>query len=424
MSDFRSLVYSILDAAEAGGVTLTQAKLRDAISSALTNRPYSAAMAAESAGTLGEIVLPPAHLTAACDAYQLDEVVFAKAFPASGPDDGLTFDIANLLKSPAPLHCQYDGQNQPQPAYVGLDDDGKVTADYSGDIGNSMPMTVWLGRDLRISVEPRISGRALHEYLLGEGRPLLARIHAGHEVEWDGNNMSGKLSVDAETAQEELESGLRDLGEDRALDVGSVEDFLFGGGSRIGDYWTDQTLETLVTSTMEDIAMLDAEIVVEDADAETVREAFIRAAVDEIDEGSRCRLSRHVARSLYALGKITLSQYAGYIAEHDDPQDEIEADLDSELEAIPLWLMDSGASTEEIERGVAAGMAVLAERGVTSTQAYLASLIDAEDEQPLASHLDAWRDAESAAIAACCVGWAQVPEGISLAPARLTPGVS
>lgn len=415
MSDFRSLVYSILDAAKAAGVTLTQAKLRDAISIALTNRPYSAAMAAESAGSLGEIVLPPAHLTAACEAYQLDEVVFAKAFPASGPDDGLTFDIANLLESPAPLYCQYEGQSNLQPAYVGLDEDGKVTADYSGWVGNGGPASVWLGRDLEMSVDPRISGQALHDYLLGEGRPLLARVHAGHEVNWDGNNMRGTLSEDANDASKELEEGLRFLGEHRCLNVSSVEDFLFIS-SRIGDYWTDQSLESLVASTLEDIEMLDVDLVILDADADTVREAFIRAAVDEIDEGSRCRLSRHVARSLYALGKITLSKYAEYVAEHDDPQDETEADLDGELEAIPLWLTDSGASTDDIERGVAAAMAVLAERGVTSTQANLASLIDAEDEQPLASHLDAWRDAESTAIATCCEGWAQVPEGISLAP--------
>lgn len=419
MSDFRTLVLSIESAAKAAGVRLSMSKLRDAISVALTNRTYAASKAAESAGKLGDITLPPPHLAAACEAYQLDQVAFAKAFPSSEPDDGLTFDIANLLESPAPLHCQYEGQYNLQPAYVGLSEDGKVTADYSGEIGNSKPMSVWLGRDLEMSVDPRVSGRDLHEYLLAEGRPLLARIHAGHEVGWDGNNMRGQLSEDAQDAQKELEEGLRVLGENRCLDVCSVEDYLFMGGTRIGEYWTNQTLEALVASTLEEIDMLDADIVVEDADADTVREAFIKAAVDEVDEGSRCRLSRHVARSLYALGKITLPQYAEYIADHDDPQDEGEADFDAELPPIPLWLMDSGASTEEIERGVAAGMAVLAECGVTSTQAYLASLIDAdyEEPQPLTSHLNAWRDAESAAIAACCEGWARVPEGVSLVPA-------
>ena len=111
MSDFRTLVLSIESAAKAAGVRLSMSKLRDAISVALTNRTYAASKAAESAGKLGDITLPPPHLAAACEAYQLDPAMFAKAFPASEPDDGLTFDIANLLESPAPLYCQYQGQN-------------------------------------------------------------------------------------------------------------------------------------------------------------------------------------------------------------------------------------------------------------------------------------------------------------------------
>lgn len=84
------------------------------------------------------------------------------------------------------------------------------------------------------------------------------------------------------------------------------------------------------------------------------------------------------------------------------------------MRSITMWITDSGASTEEIERGVAAAEALLAERGLTPEAAFAASLAAAEGEPHDAAHAQAWCDAEIRAIDECCKGWLRLPEGASL----------
>lgn len=99
------------------GIALSMSKLRDAIALALVDRHYSAAVAAETAGKLPAVVLPPPHLARACEVYGLESVRFAAAFvprPAASAaaddsaaesenGDGLTIKINDLLTGRAPL---------------------------------------------------------------------------------------------------------------------------------------------------------------------------------------------------------------------------------------------------------------------------------------------------------------------------------
>lgn len=80
-----------------------------------------------------------------------------------------------------------------------------------------------------------------------------------------------------------------------------------------------------------------------------------------------------------------------------------------------LWLYDSGASTEEIERGVLAALELLEKAGVTPDEAYAASRAEADDKPFNPAHAQAWREAEIAAIDATCAGWARIPESAVLA---------
>lgn len=82
-----------------------------------------------------------------------------------------------------------------------------------------------------------------------------------------------------------------------------------------------------------------------------------------------------------------------------------------------LWIYDSGASAAEIERGVAAALAIFRERGIDPFAAHAASLA-AADGQPYNPGLEqAWADAETAAFEAAFAGWARWPEGATLGPA-------
>lgn len=121
----------------------------------------------------------------------------------------ITIKTDNLRGEPAPLYCVYPRQTKPQPAYVELNEDGEVSADYNGEIGNAVPMAVWHRRTLRFDVSPRVGGDDLADFLESDAVvALLERIHAGHTVEWDGNNFVGRLTEDAERAAETLTEAL------------------------------------------------------------------------------------------------------------------------------------------------------------------------------------------------------------------------
>jgi len=69
------------------GVRLSMAKLRDAMARAIYNRSYSAAVAAENAGGLGPLVLPPPHLHSVCELYRLDPAILQRACALAAEDD-------------------------------------------------------------------------------------------------------------------------------------------------------------------------------------------------------------------------------------------------------------------------------------------------------------------------------------------------
>lgn len=104
-----------------------------------------------------------------------------------------------------PLYTRYQGQLRPQSAYIWMNEDGEVWADYEGGI-NSMPITVWSGRTLRWQVPEDVKSSALLDFLKDEKViELLGRIHAGHKVFWDEGDYFGSLNDDAAEASEELE---------------------------------------------------------------------------------------------------------------------------------------------------------------------------------------------------------------------------
>lgn len=76
----------------------------------------------------------------------------------------------------APLYQQYDGQTGPQPAYLELTEDGRVRVDWSGEIGNAVPIRVYDGRDTRWTVPASLSVAGI-DALIDEIAPMLERYH-------------------------------------------------------------------------------------------------------------------------------------------------------------------------------------------------------------------------------------------------------
>jgi hypothetical protein len=551
MSKFRELVTVVEARARGFGVQLSMSKLRDAISIALVNRPYSAAMAAEQAGRLEEPGLPPAHLETACARYRLDRLLFGAAFPPSPaqdavldvprlfldpvglkarppvftvmlrdedpipgkrlyvtmtnmepaekaglfqraewsanpgadylpqlkmlvreraldflksidermeendlppgrgspsfvlvtgsalcaldlenyppeivarglekeydllraeratypPDDGLRLRLDNLSSGrPAPLYKRYPGQSAPQQAYVELDERGNVTADCSGEIGNAVPARVWHGRTRRFAVSPSVRATALKAYLEGAGRALLAAVHAGHAVDGDGSTKRGQLTDEAREAEEALEAGLAELEE---ADVWPVEEWLFGANT-ISQLWKLEPLDDLAAS-LEKAAASDG-VQLDGA----VEAALLKAATDAFGGAGAGTLRRNVVRTLVRREEISLLQYAEWVAEFGDGDDVGEAELDRDLPHTSLYIMDSRASSEEIDRGRWAAEASFTASGVSVAQAYIARRLRAEEVPHVAAHAAAWDEAERAAFAEAFKGWYKHPESAVL----------
>lgn len=108
---------------------------------------------------------------------------------------------------PTALYRHYDGQSEAQGAYIELDlREGKLFADYNGDIGNGVPFSVYHGFDRRYSV-PVLTADAVNR-VVRELAPLANRILADWEEVWDGRNMVAELGDDAKAAEAEIEERL------------------------------------------------------------------------------------------------------------------------------------------------------------------------------------------------------------------------
>lgn len=118
--------------------------------------------------------------------------------------DALTVTIKPLDETnPTALFRHYDGETYAQSCHIELDlRDGELTADYDGEIGNAVPMTVWHGIVRRWGI-PCLTAEAANT-LMREIAPLAQRVLDGASIEWDGNNNVGRLTDDAQAAEEEL----------------------------------------------------------------------------------------------------------------------------------------------------------------------------------------------------------------------------
>ena len=150
-----------------------------------------------------------------------------------------------------PLYHKYRGQSAPQPAFIELDENGEVSADWSGEIGNAVPIDVWDGRTLRWAIRPEISQLALDK-LLADGselRMLLTTVHSGHTVVWDGNNNRGRIDDNARRAVEQL---IDQLDEVDFTPVWDAADWLDGCTSCSPDNLTVTVGDVVITATTTD----------------------------------------------------------------------------------------------------------------------------------------------------------------------------
>ncbi|MGW5353384.1 helix-turn-helix domain-containing protein [Streptomyces sp. NPDC004031] len=170
------------------------------------------------------------------------------------------------LDEPAGLYRQYQGQSEPQPAYIELDlRTGTVLATYDSEVGNAVPFSVRHGFERRYGI-PRLTAKAANR-VMDELMPLADRILADWEEVWDGNNHVARLGDDARAAEDEIEKALG-LGSDSTDSYGPFDEAdqvavwdIDGAvnGSEADDYditadTTDERLDEIAAEITRDLA--------------------------------------------------------------------------------------------------------------------------------------------------------------------------
>ena len=153
----------------------------------------------------------------------------------------IALDLGNLDQDRIEPYQRFGDRVDPQPAYVEVDENGSVSADYDGELGCELPVQVRHRLTLRVPVAAEVECGDLAAYLRGAALPLLQAIHDGHLVHWDGSDETGTLTCEAECALTALAAGLQDL---PSVEIWTVEDWLFGSGQSLSDAWPgEQTLD-------------------------------------------------------------------------------------------------------------------------------------------------------------------------------------
>lgn len=213
----------------------------------------------------------------------------------------------NLDRSKAPLYCQYQGQCQPQPAYIELDcrGAGELIADYNGEIGNAVPSYYWHGLAVRWGVSCETSADSLRSLFADDDfMATCQRIVDGFEEEWDGSNFVGRYNDDANSAIEDAERII-----DNSLDqveVYDVESWLFDH-CRLTDHWDSQPLDKAVSE-------LEATIEVNQVVNGDIEDALVERTKYLLDNAPD-RLNRNHVRTLWRRGEINRGQVREWLRE-------------------------------------------------------------------------------------------------------------
>jgi hypothetical protein len=128
-----------------------------------------------------------------------------------------------------PLLHRYPQQSAPQPAYLTLSAEGVTLTDWDAVSDGAPSNAVWHRRTLRWRLgDPSLTTAEIND-LLDAAAPLVARVHAGHTVVWDGKNHVGQLTDDASAASDAMAT-LCD-------DANSTVEWDAARDGALSDYW-------------------------------------------------------------------------------------------------------------------------------------------------------------------------------------------
>lgn len=98
-----------------------------------------------------------------------------------------------MSQSCKPLSLSFPAQCQAQPAYLEISENGDISCDWSGEIGNGQPLRVWHNIDMRFGIDNALDQEDIDE-LIERVRPLALILLKTSAIEWDGNNFKRKFT--------------------------------------------------------------------------------------------------------------------------------------------------------------------------------------------------------------------------------------
>jgi hypothetical protein len=212
------------------------------------------------------------------------------------------------LTGKTPVFFKYPRQFQAQPAFIELDcrRNGELSADYTGEIGNAVPVYLWNRLAVRWSIEPETTGESLERLFSDEKfLNICQTIVDGFEEKWNGSNFVGVYNEDAEAGIELAESIVEESL--THCEMFEVEEWLFANCS-LNDHWESQPIVDAV-STLE-ACVEDSQAI--DGDFET---ALIQKAKEIFGDDPGSLTEVHVAE-LLARGEITEEEAIEWRADH------------------------------------------------------------------------------------------------------------
>lgn len=110
-----------------------------------------------------------------------------------------------------PLYYQYDGQYQPQNAYIELDlNNGNVDADYSAILGAGIPEDVFNEKKIWFYVKPDLTNIQI-SIILKNLKSDLDHLYNVSDIIWNGQNFVGGASDESAITDQEWRDLVDDL---------------------------------------------------------------------------------------------------------------------------------------------------------------------------------------------------------------------
>ena len=212
--------------------------------------------------------------------------------------------IKQLAGEQLPVYCQYPGQLMPQDAYIYMNEYGVVIAKYKANIGGGVTTDVWHQTTLCWPINPALTGNDILA-LVEDNLPLFERVHAGHCVEWGGQNFVGTLDDDARSASESLDAVLYLA--TPSVEVWEASEWLFSVDD-LDTVWPEELTLDECVHQCEQVVSSDQVI---DGD---FKDALLQRARELYDDESPKLLPHHLA-ALVQCGEITQAEADAYLDE-------------------------------------------------------------------------------------------------------------